>query len=96
LNQTHESTYVGGDNTIKIENMISFHIFVMVVINYQKGGDSKPSLVLVINDTKLLMPCVKCFELGISNTCDEGACGKEWWPQDHKEMVHKHEMMIMK
>jgi hypothetical protein len=38
------------------------------------------SLVLIINDTKLLMPCVKCFELGISNTCDEGACGKEWWP----------------
>jgi hypothetical protein len=54
-----------------------------------------PSLVLVINDTKLLMPCVKCFELGISNTCDEGVCGKEWWPQDHKEMVHGHEMMIM-
>jgi hypothetical protein len=54
-----------------------------------------PSLVLVINDTKLLMPCVKCIELGISNTCDEGVCGKEWWPQDHKEMVHGHEMMIM-
>jgi hypothetical protein len=54
-----------------------------------------PSLVLVINDTKLLMPCVKCFELGISNTCDEGVCGKEWWPQDHKEMVHGHKMMIM-
>jgi hypothetical protein len=54
-----------------------------------------PSLVLVINDTKLLMPCVKCFELGISNTCDKGVCGKEWWPQDHKEMVHGHEMMIM-
>jgi hypothetical protein len=36
-----------------------------------------PSLVLVINDTKLLMSCVKCFELGISNTCDEGVCGKE-------------------
>jgi hypothetical protein len=54
-----------------------------------------PSLVLVINDTKLLMPCVKRFELGISNTCDEGVCGKEWWPQDHKEMVHGHEMMIM-
>jgi hypothetical protein len=54
-----------------------------------------PSLVLVINDTKLLMPCVKCFELGISNTCDEGVCGKEWWPQDHKEMVHGQEMMIM-
>jgi hypothetical protein len=53
------------------------------------------SLVLVINDTKLLMSCVKCFELGISNTCDEGVCGKEWWPQDHKEMVHGHEMMIM-
>jgi hypothetical protein len=41
------------------------------------------------------MPCVKCFELGISNTYDEGACGKEWWPQDHKEMVHGHEMPIM-
>jgi hypothetical protein len=25
----------------------------------------------------LLMPCVKCFELGISNTCDEDVCGKE-------------------
>jgi hypothetical protein len=36
-----------------------------------------PSLVLVINDTKLLIPCVKCFEVGISNTCDEGVCGKE-------------------
>jgi hypothetical protein len=36
-----------------------------------------PSLVLVINDTKLLMPCVKCFELGISNTRDEGASGME-------------------
>jgi hypothetical protein len=60
----------------------------------QRGGES-PSLVLEINDTKLLMPCVKCFELGISNTCDEGVCGKEWWPQDHKEMVHGHEMMIM-
>jgi hypothetical protein len=55
----------------------------------------RPSLVLVINDTKLLMPCVKCFELGISNTCDEGVYGEEWWPQDHKEMVHGHEMMIM-
>jgi hypothetical protein len=29
-----------------------------------------PSLVLVINDTKLLMPCIKCFELGI--------CGIQW------------------
>jgi hypothetical protein len=19
----------------------------------------------------------------------------EWWPQDHKEMVHGHEMMVM-
>jgi hypothetical protein len=54
-----------------------------------------PSLVLVINDTKLLMPCVKCFELGISNTCNEGVCGKELRPQDHKEMVHGQEMMIM-
>jgi hypothetical protein len=41
------------------------------------------------------MPCVKCFELGINNTCDEGVCGKEWWPQDHKEMVHVYEMIIM-
>jgi hypothetical protein len=41
------------------------------------------------------MPYVKCFELGISNTCDEDVCGKEWWLQDHKEMVHEHEMMIM-
>jgi hypothetical protein len=41
------------------------------------------------------MPCVKCFELGISNTCDEGVCGKEWWPQDHKETVYRHEMAIM-
>jgi hypothetical protein len=35
-----------------------------------------PSLVLVINDTKLLMTCVKCFELGISNTCDEGVLAR--------------------
>jgi hypothetical protein len=41
-----------------------------------RNGES-PSLVLVINNTKLLMPYVKCFELGISNTCDEGVCGKE-------------------
>jgi hypothetical protein len=41
------------------------------------------------------MPCVKYFELGISHTCVEGVCGKEWWPQDHIEMVHGHEMMIM-
>jgi hypothetical protein len=52
------------------------------------------SLVLVINDTKLLMPCVKCFELGISNTCDEGVCGKKCGHKI-KEMVHGHEMMIM-
>jgi hypothetical protein len=45
-----------------------------------KRPTESPSLVLVINDTKLLMPCVKCFVLGISNTCDEGVCGKEWWP----------------
>jgi hypothetical protein len=54
-----------------------------------------PSLILVINDTKLLMSCVKWFELGISNTCDEGVCGKEWWPQDHKKMVHGHKITIM-
>jgi hypothetical protein len=40
------------------------------------------------------MSCVKCFELGI-NSYDEGVCGKKWWPQDHKKMVHGHEMMIM-
>jgi hypothetical protein len=62
---------------------------------YSANYAESPSLVLVINDTKLLMPCVKCFELGISNTCDESVCGKEWWPQDHKEMVHGHEIMIM-
>jgi hypothetical protein len=60
-----------------------------------RGPGESPSLVLVINDTKLLMTCVKWFKLGISNTCDEGACGMEWWPQDHKEMVHGHEMMVM-
>jgi hypothetical protein len=54
-----------------------------------------PSLVLVINDTKLLMSYVKCSELGISNTCDEGVCGKKWWSQDHKEMVHRYGMTIM-
>jgi hypothetical protein len=57
-------------------------------------GES-PSLVLIINDTKLLMPCVKCFKLGISNTYDEGVCGKDWWPQDHKEKVHGYEMTII-
>jgi hypothetical protein len=43
------------------------------------GGSTSesPILVLVINDTKLLMSCVQCFELGISNTCDEGVCGKK-------------------
>jgi hypothetical protein len=41
------------------------------------------------------MSCVKYFELGISNTSDEGVCGKKWWPQDHQEMVHGHEIMIM-
>jgi hypothetical protein len=25
----------------------------------------------------------------------EGICGKEWWPQDYKEMVYGHEMTIM-
>jgi hypothetical protein len=63
-------------------------------VRWAVAHPESPSLVLVINDTKLLMPCVKCFELGISNTCDEGVCGKEWWPQDHKEIVHGHEMMI--
>jgi hypothetical protein len=41
------------------------------------------------------MSCVKWFKLGISNTYDEGTYGMEWWPQDHKEMVHGHEMMVM-
>jgi hypothetical protein len=61
----------------------------------KKGEIESPSLVLIINDTKLLMSCVKWFKLGISSTCDEGACGMEWWPQDHIEMVHGHEMMVM-
>jgi hypothetical protein len=65
------------------------------LVPYKVCPFESPSLVLVINDTKLLMSCVKCFELGISNTCDEGVRGKEWWPQDHKEMVHVHEMSIM-
>jgi hypothetical protein len=66
-----------------------------MIRQHSASPPESPSLVLVINDTKLLIPCVKCFELSISNTCDEGVCGKEWWPQDHKEMVHEHEMMIM-
>jgi hypothetical protein len=41
------------------------------------------------------MSCVKWFKLGISNICDEGACGMEWWPHYHIEMVHGHEMMVM-
>jgi hypothetical protein len=41
---------------------------------YGRHAES-PSLVLVINDTNLLMSYVKWFELGISNTHDEGACG---------------------
>jgi hypothetical protein len=64
--------------------------FCLFIIRYRKIGalywypiifvvrnlvSESPSLVLVINDTKLLMPCVKWFKLGISNTCDEGACG---------------------
>jgi hypothetical protein len=48
-----------------------------MVFNAATMKDESQSLVLVINDTKLLMTCVKCFELGISNTCDEGVCGKE-------------------
>jgi hypothetical protein len=73
---------------------ILFSCFPFIDIDSDVKTFESPSLVLVINDTKLLMPGVKCFELGISNTCD-GVCGKEWWPQYHKEMVHGHEMMIM-
>jgi hypothetical protein len=40
-----------------------------------KRPAESPSLVLIINDTKLLMSYVKWFELGISNTRDEGAYG---------------------
>jgi hypothetical protein len=72
-----------------------FNLGLSLVIFFGVSHAESPNLVLVINDTKLLMPCVKYFELGVSNTCDEGVCGKEWWPQDHKEMVHGHEMMIM-
>jgi hypothetical protein len=72
-------------------------VLVGLLVTKMKGQSTTESLslVLVINDTKLLMSCVKCFELGISNTCDEGVCGTERWPQDHKEMVHGHEMTIM-
>jgi hypothetical protein len=59
------------------------------------GMPESPSLILVINDTKLLMSYIKWFELGIINTCDESVYGNEWWPQDHKEMVHGHKMTIM-
>jgi hypothetical protein len=76
-----------------------YHLVKWIKITKPKNNGvlafESPSLVLVINETKLLMSCVKCFELDISNTCDEGVCGKEWWPQDHKEMVHGHEMTIM-
>jgi hypothetical protein len=68
---------------------------VLLSVSTSQGPSESLSLVLVINDTKLLMACVKCFELGIRNTCDEGICGKEWWPQYHKEMLYGHEMMIM-
>jgi hypothetical protein len=74
---------------LKLLEMLSFDL-----VNTASIQDESPSLVLVINDTKLLMPCVKCFELGISNTCDEGVRGKEWWPQDHKEMVHGHDSRL--
>jgi hypothetical protein len=41
------------------------------------------------------MSYVKWFEVCINNTRDESVCGKEWWPQDHKEMVHEYETTIM-
>jgi hypothetical protein len=47
-----------------------------VLVAPPKGCES-PSLVLAINDTKLLMLYVKWFELDISNTCDEGVGGVE-------------------
>jgi hypothetical protein len=59
-------------------------------INFRKDYSPPPS-----SPPSRPFTCVKWFELGISNTCDEGVCGKEWWPQDHKEMVHGHEMTIM-
>jgi hypothetical protein len=37
------------------------------------GGLESPSLVLVINDTKLLMPLCQVNLVRYSNTCDEGA-----------------------
>jgi hypothetical protein len=33
----------------------------MEAVPTSAGGPESPSLVLVINDTKVLMPCVKCF-----------------------------------
>jgi hypothetical protein len=75
-----QSTCVEVDwSGIKL-NSIPFHPNTcgLILIHMHPNKAESPSLVLVINDTKLLMPCVKCFELGISNTCDEGVCGKEW------------------
>jgi hypothetical protein len=37
-----------------------------VPVRLAVAAAESPSLVLVINDTKLLMPCVKWFKLGIS------------------------------
>jgi hypothetical protein len=37
------------------------------------GKAESPSLVLVINDTKLLMPSCQVNSVMHSNTCDEGA-----------------------
>jgi hypothetical protein len=90
-------TVIDSDSSIKMAEQSPYPTGLCNVTSIFQDlllGES-PSLVLVINDTKLLMPCVKCFELGISNTCEEDVCGKEWWPQDHKEMVHGHKMIIM-
>jgi hypothetical protein len=61
----------------EVERSSSYAKGSSALMTSQGSGAESPSLVLVINDTKLLMPCVKCFQLGISNTCDEGVCGKE-------------------
>jgi hypothetical protein len=98
-------TYVGGANTIKIENWFYFISLWWLSSITKKGEIKSPSLILVINDTKLLMPCVKCFKLGISNmwwrwkwygemaTRPHDLCMKWWarsWRNAHKMM----DMMI--
>ena len=55
------------------------------------GEIESPSLVLVINDTKLLMPC----KLGIATHVMKVHGGMGRWSHDHKEMKHEVEIMVI-